>query len=209
MIKITDIKQAEFVGSFVRSDAAPKDGKPEYAFIGRSNVGKSSLVNMLTAKAGLAKVSNTPGKTQTINYFDIDKKWYMVDLPGYGYARISRTQRAAWEKMIWYYLSNRATLQYVFLLLDAMIPPQDIDMEFMNKLGEFRIPFVIVYTKTDRMKSEDLKKNIAAIQAKILESWEVLPPEFITSAEKKRGKSEVLTFIEETNKEFAILNKKY
>jgi GTP-binding protein len=209
MIKTTDIKQAEFVGSFVRSDAAPKDGRPEYAFIGRSNVGKSSLVNMLTAKAGLAKVSNTPGKTQTINYFDIDKKWYMVDLPGYGYARISRTQRAAWEKMIWYYLSNRATLQYVFLLLDAMIPPQDIDMEFMNKLGEFRIPFVIAYTKTDRMKSEDLKKNIAAIQAKILESWEVLPPEFITSAEKKRGKNEVLTFIEETNKEFAILNKKH
>jgi GTP-binding protein len=208
MIGTTDIKNADFVGSFVRMDAAPKDGKPEYAFIGRSNVGKSSLVNMLTAKAGLAKVSNTPGKTQTINYFDIDKKWYMVDLPGYGYARISRTQREAWEKMIWYYLTNRATLQYVFLLLDAMIPPQAIDMEFMNKLGERSIPFVIVYTKTDRMKSEDLKKNIAAIQAKILESWEVLPPEFITSAEKKRGKHEVLTFIENANKEFAFINRR-
>jgi GTP-binding protein len=208
MIKTTDIKQADFVGSFVRSDAAPKDGRPEYAFIGRSNVGKSSLVNMLTGKFGLAKVSNTPGKTQTINYFDIDKKWYMVDLPGYGYARISRTHREAWEKMIWYYLSNRATLQYVFLLLDAMIPPQAIDMEFMNKLGERSIPFVIVYTKTDRMKSEDLKKNIAAIQAKVLESWEVLPPEFITSAEKKRGKYEVLTFIEDTNKEFLIESKR-
>ena len=131
----------------------------------------------------------------------------MVDLPGYGYARISRTQREAWEKMIWYYLTNRATLQYVFLLLDAMIPPQAIDMEFMNKLGERQIPFVIAYTKTDRLKSEDLKKNIAAIQAKILESWETLPPEFITSAEKKRGKQEVLTFIEGNNKEFAVLNK--
>lgn len=208
MIKSPDIKQAEFVGSFVRSDAAPKDGKPEYAFIGRSNVGKSSLVNMLTNKVGLAKVSNTPGKTQTINYFDIDKKWYMVDLPGYGYARISRTQREAWEKMIWYYLTNRATLQYVFLLLDAMIPPQAIDMEFMNKLGERQIPFVIAYTKTDRMKSEDLKRNIAAIQAKILESWETLPPQFITSAEKKRGKQDILTFVEDNNAEFAALNKR-
>ena len=208
-----DIKNPQFVGSFVRTDAAPQDGRPEYAFIGRSNVGKSSLVNMLCSKKDLAKVSNTPGKTQTINFFDIDSIWYMVDLPGYGYARISRSQREIWEKMIWFYLSKRETLQYVFVLIDGMISPQAIDLAFINKLGEHNIPFVIVYTKTDRLKAEDLRKNIVAFQQEVLKTWETLPPQFITSSEKKRGKAEILTFIKENNDEFIknkhIVHKKY
>jgi GTP-binding protein len=194
-----EIKNAIFVGSFVREDKCPTISMPEYAFIGRSNVGKSSLINMLCRKKDLAKVSNTPGKTQTINYFDIDNKWFMVDLPGYGYARISRTKREEWEKMIHYFLKNRKNLQYVFLLIDSMIPPQKIDMDFMNWLGENRVPFVIAYTKSDRILPIDLKKNLRKIREEILKSWETLPIEFITSAEKRRGKVEILSFIAENN----------
>ena len=194
-----EIKNATFVGSFVREDKCPTINMPEYAFIGRSNVGKSSLINMLCRKKDLAKVSNTPGKTQTINYFDIDNQWFMVDLPGYGYARISRTKREEWEKMIHYFLKNRRNLQYVFLLIDGMIPPQKIDMDFMNWLGENRVPFVIVYTKTDRILPIDLKKNLRKIREEVLKSWETLPIEFITSAEKRRGKVEILSFIAENN----------
>ncbi len=198
-----EIKESLFVGSFVREDACPKDTKPEYAFIGRSNVGKSSLINMLCRKKyDLAKISNTPGKTQTINYYNIDNQWFMVDLPGYGYARISRTKREEWEKMIHFYLKNRKPLQYVFLLIDAMISPQKIDIEFMNWLGENRIPFVIAYTKTDRILPRDLKKNLHAIQEEILNYWSELPPQFITSAEKKRGRTEILNFIGEANQQF-------
>lgn len=193
------IKTAQFVGSFVREDKCPTDKLPEYAFIGRSNVGKSSLINMLTNKKDLAKVSGTPGKTQTINYFLIDNLWYMVDLPGYGYARISQTKRAEWEKMIHYFLKNRKTLQYVFVLIDSMIPPQKIDIDFLNWLGANRIPFVIVYTKTDRLLSKDLKKNIKNIQTALLQHWNALPPQFVTSAERKLGQAEILKFIEEAN----------
>ncbi len=199
---MTIIKAANFVGSFVREDKCPADTKPEYAFIGRSNVGKSSLINMLTNQKGLAKISSTPGKTQTINYFLIDESWYMVDLPGYGYARISQSKRAEWEKMIHYFLKNRKNLQYVFVLIDSMIPPQKIDMEFLNWLGTNQIPCAIVYTKTDRLLSKDLKKNVAKIQEEILKSWSALPAEFITSAEKKRGKSEMLEFILQSNQYF-------
>jgi GTP-binding protein len=194
-----ELKAANFVGSFVREDNCPKINLPEYAFIGRSNVGKSSLINMLCQKKDLAKVSGTPGKTQTINYFDIDSQWFMVDLPGFGYARISRTKRAEWEKMIHYFLKNRKNLQYVFLLIDSMIPPQKIDMDFMNWLGENRVPFVIAYTKTDRILPIDLKKNLRNIREEILKSWETMPLEFITSAEKKRGRTEILNFIGENN----------
>ena len=196
------IKTANFIGSFVREDKCPTDNLPEYAFIGRSNVGKSSLINMLADKKGLAKTSNTPGKTQTINYFLIDTKWYMVDLPGYGYARISQSKRAEWEKMIHFFLKNRKTLQYVFVLIDAMIPPQKIDIEFLNWLGENRIPFVIVYTKTDRLYAKDLKKHLTAIQEEILKYWNELPPQFVTSAEKRVGKIEILKFIEDANSLF-------
>jgi GTP-binding protein len=198
MLMLT-IKDAVFMGSFVREDKCPIDTKPEYAFIGRSNVGKSSLINMLTAKKDLAKVSQTPGKTQTINYFLIDNQWYMVDLPGFGYARISRSKREEWEKMIHFFLKNRKNLQYVFVLIDSMIPPQKKDMDFLNWMGENRIPFVIVYTKTDRVLPIELKKNLKAIQEEILKSWDELPLQFVTSAEKKRGKQEILSFITESN----------
>jgi GTP-binding protein len=201
------MKEATFMGSFVREDKCPIDIKPEYAFIGRSNVGKSSLINMLTGKKDLAKVSQTPGKTQTINYFLIDHEWYMVDLPGIGYARISRSKREEWEKMIHFFLKNRANLQYVFMLIDAMIPPQKKDMDFLNWMGENRIPFVIVYTKTDRILPRDLKKNLQLIQDEILKYWEELPPQFITSAEKKRGKEEILSFVQESNLLFKPMKK--
>jgi GTP-binding protein len=200
-----EIKNPVFTGSFVREEACPKEIKPEYAFIGRSNVGKSSLINMLCRKKGdLAKISNTPGKTQTINYYDIDNQWFMVDLPGYGYARISKTKREEWEKMIHYFLKNRKPLQYVFLLIDSMIPPQKIDIDFMNWMGQNRIPFVIAYTKTDRLLARDLRKNLHNIRAEILEHWSELPPEFVTSAEKKKGRTEILNFIDEANKEFYV-----
>ncbi len=200
--EIISVKKAEFVGSFVRSDKCPTDGKPEYVFIGRSNVGKSSLINMLCEEKYLAKTSGTPGKTQTMNFFRINDTWYIVDMPGYGYARTSRTMRAAWEKMIWYYLSKRETLQYVFVLIDAMVSPQQIDLDFVNKLGENGIPFVIVFTKTDRLKVDDRKRNVDQFNKKLLENWENLPPQYITSSERKVGRVEILTFIEEANKAF-------
>ena len=198
------MKEALFSGSFVREDACPKEILPEFAFIGRSNVGKSSLINMLTTKKDLAKVSGTPGKTQTINYFKIDDTWFMVDLPGYGYARISRSKREDWEKMIHFFLKNRKPLQYVFLLIDSMIAPQKADMDFMNWMGQNDIPFVIAYTKTDRILQRDLTKNIKKIQDEILKSWDALPQQFITSAEKKRGRTEILGFILEANKDFVL-----
>ncbi len=196
------MKEAIFVGSFTREDKCPTELRPEFAFIGRSNVGKSSLINMLTRKKDLAKVSQTPGKTQTINYFSIDNQWFMVDLPGYGYARISRSKREEWEKMIHFFLKNRKNLQYVFALIDAMIPPQAKDIEFLNWLGANRVPFVIVYTKTDRVHPKEIGGNIKKIQHALLEHWTELPPQFITSAEKKRGREEILTFIDDANKEF-------
>ena len=199
-----EIKYAEFIGSFPSVNQCPKPQFPEYAFIGRSNVGKSSLINMLTGKKGLAKVSNTPGKTQTLNYFQINGKWNLVDLPGYGYAKISKTKRAAWEKMIAGFLQNRANLMCAFVLLDAYIPPQSIDMEFINWLGEMHIPFVIVYTKVDRIRGgeEGRNKNIKAIQNELLKYWNDLPQQFITSANKNTGQEEVLNFIEELNEQF-------
>jgi GTP-binding protein len=199
-----EIKYAEFTGSFPSVNQCPKPQFPEYAFIGRSNVGKSSLINMLTGKKGLAKVSNTPGKTQTLNYFQINGKWNLVDLPGYGYAKISKTKRAAWEKMIAGFLQNRANLMCAFVLLDAYIPPQSIDMEFINWLGEMHIPFVIVYTKVDRIRGgeEGRNNNITAIQNELLKYWNDLPQQFITSSNNKTGQEEILNFIEELNEQF-------
>jgi GTP-binding protein len=201
-----EIKYAEFVGSFPSINLCPKPQFPEYAFIGRSNVGKSSLINMLTSKKGLAKVSNTPGKTQTLNYFQINGKWNLVDLPGYGYAKISKTKRAAWEKMISSFLQKRPNLMCAFVLLDAYIPPQSIDMEFINWLGEMHIPFVIVYTKVDRIRGgeEGKTKNIKAIQDELLKYWNDLPRQFISSANKGTGQEEILNFIEELNEKFSI-----
>lgn len=195
MISIHDI---EFKGSFPEQRQAPQDHKPEFAFIGRSNVGKSSLINMLTERTHLARTSNVPGKTQHLNYFLINDAWYLVDLPGYGYARVSKKLRRQWRLMMEHYFQKRESLQCVFVLLDGNIGPQQVDIEFINWLGEMGVPFIIVYTKTDRCKPPQLEENIAAIRAALLEYWEELPPDIITSSTKKIGREEVLQVILET-----------
>ena len=196
------IHTSEYIGSYVREDKCPQDNKAEYAFIGRSNVGKSSLINMLCERKGLAKTSNTPGKTQTINYFLINKEWYLVDLPGYGYAKVSQTLRAEWQKMIHYFLKTRQPLQCVFVLIDAMVPAQKADIEFINMLGQNGVPYVIAYTKTDRLKQQEVTKNIKSFQDELLKFWNILPQQFITSAEKGTGRDEILGFIDGLNSEF-------
>jgi len=197
-----EIKQVAFAGSYPKESLCPKDGKPEYAFIGRSNVGKSSLINMLVDRKNLAHTSGKPGKTQLINYYLVNGEWYLVDLPGYGYAKISKSKRREWQQMIRSYLKHRMTLQCTFSLIDANIPPQDKDIEFINGLGEEHVPFVIAYTKTDRMKPEILDKNIEAIQQALLEYWNELPQQFITSANSKTGRKAILEFIESVNKSY-------
>lgn len=197
-----EIKQAVYIGSFVRQDQCPTDEKPEYAFIGRSNVGKSSLINMLVGRKELAKVSKTPGKTQTINYFLVNDDWYLVDLPGYGYARASQKQRASWQKMIGYFLTHRKNLQCSFALIDANIPLQQNDLQFINWLGKNQLPFVIVFTKCDRSSKTELEKNLGQIREGIGEHWETLPQEFLTSASKWKGREEILSFIEGINRQY-------
>ncbi|MCB0530073.1 MAG: ribosome biogenesis GTP-binding protein YihA/YsxC [Saprospiraceae bacterium] len=191
-----EVKSAEFVASFPKQSLCPKDGRPEFAFIGRSNVGKSSLINMLTKK-GLAKVSGTPGKTQLLNYFLINHTWYLVDLPGYGYARVSKGQQQALAKMIDGYLLNRQELMLAFLLIDPNIPPRPIDIDFINRLGEHAIPFALVFTKADQSSKAKLEKNIAAFMKALSETWESLPPYFITSSARRTGKEEILGYIGE------------
>jgi len=197
-----EIKEVDFIGSFERESQCPRDMVPEYAFIGRSNVGKSSLINMLCNIKGLARVSNTPGKTQTINFFRVDSAWHLVDLPGYGYAKISKKMRQKWENMIERYLITRPQLQVVFVLLDSRHDLQSIDMEFINWLGDRRVPFVIVYTKTDKLKKSQVGNNVKRIQEGMLKYWNSLPQEFITSSEKKEGRQEILDFIGDLNNNF-------
>lgn len=192
-----EVQQTEFRGSFPNVQQCPQDDRPEFAFIGRSNVGKSSLINMLTGRTNLAHTSKKPGKTQLLNYFLINQQWHLVDLPGYGYAKISKKKRQEWERMIQDYLVKRLQMQCAFVLIDSMIPPQKIDIDFLDWLGNMRIPFVIVYTKTDRLKPAELTENLEAIQAALAEYWEPLPQQFITSSEKGIGRSEILSFIEE------------
>lgn len=193
------IKTANFIGSFTKTAQCPEADKPEYAFIGRSNVGKSSLVNMLTDHNKLAKVSSTPGKTQHINYFLMNDTWYLVDLPGFGYAKTSKTNRAQWDKMIRAYMVERPNLCCVFVLVDSRIPPQKIDLEFINWLGESGVPFVVVFTKTDKPKHNELQQNIAAFKKAMLASWEELPQMFQTSSVAKTGQEELLQFIDGVN----------
>jgi GTP-binding protein len=195
------ILSTSFLGSFVKMDDCPKDMVPEYAFIGRSNVGKSSLINYLTGKAQLAKVSNTPGKTQTINLFLINDTWRLADLPGYGYAKVSKDKRADWIKMIRYYLANRELLACTFLLIDSRISPQKIDLEFINWMGERGLPVVIVFTKADKANAPDITKNIADFKAALAEQWENLPTMFLTSSEKRTGAEEILAYIDKINRE--------
>ncbi|MCK5822593.1 MAG: YihA family ribosome biogenesis GTP-binding protein [Bacteroidales bacterium] len=194
------IKQAEFVISNTNIDKCPAPNMPEYAFIGRSNVGKSSLINMLTGRKKLAKISVKPGKTQLINHFIINENWYLVDLPGYGYAKASKTSKEKWQKFINRYIDNRENLVCLFVLIDSRLEPQKIDLEFIETLGKKQIPFVLVYTKTDKLNKINLSNNIEIFRNTMLEKWEELPKEFITSSEKVVGKDDILNYIDELNK---------
>lgn len=196
------ITEAIFLQSNTDYEKCPKPDKPEYAFIGRSNVGKSSLINALVQKKNLAKTSQTPGKTQLINHFQIDKKWYLVDLPGYGYAKVSKTDREKFEKMIHEYLENRENLMYTFVLVDIRHEPQKLDMEFMNNLGEQGIPFCIVFTKADKLSQTAVNKSLEVYRAQMLETWEEMPQFFVTSSVNGSGRDEILATIESLNKEF-------
>lgn len=194
--------EAKFVKSSKALDQCPTANKPEYAFIGRSNVGKSSLINMLANNKSLAKTSQTPGKTQLINHFVVDDKWFIVDLPGYGFAKVSKTDREAWEQMIYEYLSQRENLLCIFVLVDSRLEPQKIDLEFMLWLGESQLPFSIVFTKTDKLSASQLKSNVENYKKVLLEYFEEFPRFFITSSEKKVGSLEILSFIKELNQNF-------
>ena len=177
----------------------PKDRLPEYAFIGRSNVGKSSLINMLTNCKNLAKTSGRPGKTQLINHFKIDDRWFLVDLPGYGYARVSKTTKQVFQRFITDYFEQREQLVSAFVLVDIRHEPQKIDVEFMQWLGERAIPFAIIFTKGDKLKPQAIERNVAAYKEALLEWWEEFPPYFVTSAQNKTGKEELTQYIEQTN----------
>jgi GTP-binding protein len=193
------IKSAEFVMS--NSDVAkcPKDRLPEYAFIGRSNVGKSSLINMLMHRKNLAKTSGRPGKTQLINHFLINKNWYLVDLPGYGYARVSKSSKKVFQKFITKYFEKREQMILAFVLVDCRLEPQPIDLEFMQWMGESRVPFSIVFTKADKLKPNALKRNIEVYEQKMLEVWEEMPQYFITSSSNAEGRDELLGFLGNLN----------
>lgn len=198
------IKEAKFVISNSDYRLCPAESKPEYAFIGRSNVGKSSLINMLTGQKKLAKTSSTPGKTQLINHFEINNEWYLVDLPGYGYARTSKQAKAKFEVLISEYLINRKNLINVFVLLDSRLEPQKIDLEFMNWCGEKQIPFSMVFTKIDKLSSSALGKNLAKYKKEMLKYWDELPPVFTTSSESGFGKEKVLNYIELLTKDIKL-----
>ena len=195
------IKDAHFVSSNSKIDKLPKDNKPEYAFIGRSNVGKSSLINALVQRRGLAKTSATPGKTIAINHFIINDSWYLVDLPGYGYAQRSKKSREEWRVMLASYISRRRNLVSTFVLVDSRIEPQNSDIGFMEWLGENQVPFCIVFTKADKLSKQELDRNVEAYKKRLLEDWEALPPVFITSSESKLGREELLDYIEQQNHE--------
>ena len=198
-----EIKQAEFTLSAPMVSMCPKDTKPEYAFIGRSNVGKSSLINMLTNNKRLAKTSSTPGKTLLINHFIINKEWYLVDLPGYGYAKRSKKEVDKLDQMIRGYILQREQLMNVFVLVDIRLDPQKIDLEFIEWLGVSGIPFSIVFTKADKLTPNKCRQAMEAYRQKLQETWEELPPMFLTSAEKKDGRDEVLDYIEKINRELS------
>jgi GTP-binding protein len=196
-----EIKKAEFTLSAPMVSMCPKDTKPEYAFIGRSNVGKSSLINMLTNNKKLAKTSATPGKTLLINHFIINNEWYLVDLPGYGFAKRSKKEIAKLEQMISGYILQREQLVNVFVLIDIRLEAQKIDLEFIQWLGESSVPFAIVFTKADKLSATKVSANVEAYKKVLLETWEELPPVFVTSSEKKQGREEMLDYIEQINRE--------
>jgi len=194
------IRQAEFVKSSSSLKECPKPDVPEFAFIGRSNVGKSSLINMLCMNGKLAKTSATPGKTRLINHFRINESWYLVDLPGYGYAKVSRNMHKDFDQTLFNYLSKRENLYCVFVLIDSRIPPQTNDMIFLSRLGELQIPFAVVFTKTDKPTQKQMSNNIRTFKSEMLKTWEELPSCFFTSSITKQGREEILEFIEKTTK---------
>jgi len=198
------VKSAEFICSNTQISKLPPPVKAEYAFIGRSNVGKSSLINMLAGKKGLAKTSQTPGKTQLINHFLINDSWYIVDLPGYGYARASKTKKADWNKFIHTYLDKRESLQCVLVLIDSRLEPQKIDLEFCNWLGEKGLSFVLVFTKADKQSSIKTDQNVAQFKKALLQTFDEFPQYFVTSSETQLGHDDILSFISEVNKHFTI-----
>jgi GTP-binding protein len=191
-----EIKQAEFISSHANVDKCPAPDKPEFAFIGRSNVGKSSLINMLTNRRKLAKTSVKPGKTQTINHFLINDKWYLVDLPGYGWASVSKDLRKGFGTMIEDYILKRENLYCLFILIDTRLEPQNIDQEFIEWCGTKEIPLCLVFTKADKLTKNHLHKNVAAYEKHLYERWSELPPIVVTSATEKMGRDEILSFIE-------------
>jgi GTP-binding protein len=201
-----EIIKAEYLISSPSVDMCPKADRAEYAFIGRSNVGKSSLINALTGKKELAKVSRTPGKTQLINHFTIVAKdgapWYLVDLPGYGFAKRSQSLRKEWSKMIENYIRKRENLVFLFVLIDSRHEPQDIDLEFVNQLGEWQVPFALAFTKSDKSTQREVAANVRRFLDALLENWEEAPPHFVTSAEKRTGIRQMHTFISNLNDQF-------
>lgn len=194
------INSVQFIKSSARIDQCPEVNIPEYAFVGRSNVGKSSLINYLTGRKKLALTSGNPGKTRLINHFQVNDNWYLVDLPGYGYAKLSKKERIKFAKMIKDYLLNRTNMVCLFLLIDIRHKPIDADIEFLTWLGENLIPFVIVFTKADKINGEQIEKNVADYKNFLLESWESLPEIFITSSTNSLGSKEILDYIEDTNR---------
>ncbi len=197
-----EIKSAQFVISNTDVNKCPAPLMPEYAFIGRSNVGKSSLINMLCVRKDMAKTSGKPGKTQLINHFLINENWYLVDLPGYGYAQVSREKREKWEAFIRHYILNRPNLMCMMVLVDSRLTPQRVDLEFMEWLGENGIPFVIVFTKMDKLTKSKIAANIEAYKQELLTNWEELPTMFYTSSEERMGREELLDFIDNSNSLF-------
>jgi len=193
------IRSCEFVRSSPKPEMCPKSDLPEYAFIGRSNVGKSSLINMLIGRKGLSKVSGTPGKTRLINHFLVNKEWYLVDLPGYGYAKMSKTDKAVLEKLIRNYLLGRTNLLTTFLLVDSRLQPQAIDLAFMEWMADNSLPFIIVFTKTDKLKEMELAGNLADYSCHMSASWDELPMFILSSAVLKSGQQEILAYIAQTN----------
>ena len=198
------ITKAEFICSNTRVDLCPQEAIPEYAFIGRSNVGKSSLINMLVERKKLAKTSSTPGKTRLINHFKINNQWFLCDLPGYGYAKVSKKERESFAKMIEKYATQRSNLVCFFVLVDARIPPQQLDLDFIEWLGDSNLPFVIVLTKVDKINQTGKSRNLELLKKELLQSWDELPLIFETSATKGTGKDQVMEFIENTNKKLDL-----
>ncbi|MGV3657040.1 MAG: ribosome biogenesis GTP-binding protein YihA/YsxC [Chitinophagaceae bacterium] len=203
-----EIIEASYLISSPSVDKCPKADRPEYALIGRSNVGKSSLINMLTNKKELAKISRSPGKTQMINHFNItsnDKKnWYIVDLPGYGFAKVSQSQRRSWEQMIEGYIRKRENLGTLFVLIDSRLEPQKIDLDFVNQMGEWQVPFALVFTKADKVTQREVAANVKKFLGKMRETWEYLPPHFVTSAEKRLGARQLLEFMHTLNETYFL-----